>query len=117
MSKKALIVSGPIRRPEIRAVVKATNLDFFSLPQGDFTAWLKAVEDADILVVNYDAGMMLEAEWLTGYAMARGKAILGIGDPGWLSQESAYIVKNLADLRDALKVIAKSPPYKPWGRS
>ena len=111
---------------QIAEICKEALFDVF-LPQRDapvlgmlnardvFGAEMHANEDADLIVANLD-GVDVDSgtAWEIGYAVARGKSIIGIRTD-WrtfsphervnlMIEESAFIVKTLTELRNAVSV-------------
>ena len=109
---------------QLEAVCRAAGFETF-LPQRDapvlgpsngkdvFGSELRANEDADVIVANLD-GMDVDSgtAWEIGYAVARGKSIIGIRTD-WrrfsphervnlMIEESSFIVSDLNELHSAL---------------
>lgn len=79
--------------------------------------FLKAIEDADLLVVDFTTHDQVGA-LAAGYALARGKTILAMPTPNnALVREIVYSVNTCADLCNTLNIVKKNPGHlRPWGR-
>lgn len=113
--KKVLVISGEKLR-SIRECVEKTGMGVLGYDR-DLSSFLKAIEDCALVIADF-LSEPAEASLGTGYAVCRGKTVIGfVPEKDWLATEMVYVVKTMGDLERCLQAISKrSSNPRPWGR-